>query len=165
MDALAQRSRLVVIQRPVQRDGVLALDPEPRMQDVVRPRSIVGQQDQPLRVEIQPPDRVEAGAVRHQSRRDEIQDRGLGVPIAGRGGYPGRLVQRNVGPGCSDANGDAVHLDPGGRGVHLFAERHNPSVDAGPPFLIGLRSPVGYAGAARPSAVARQASMPRLLRP
>ena len=55
-------------------DRVLALDAVARMEHPLRPRPVVGKHQQPLGVLVQPPDRVEARALRDERRRDEVDD-------------------------------------------------------------------------------------------
>ena len=78
-------------------DRVLALDAVARMEHAVGPVAVVGQQQQPLRVLVEPADRVEPRAVGHERGRDEVEDGRLGVAVARRGGDAGRLVQQQVG--------------------------------------------------------------------
>ena len=62
------------VERLPQRERVLALDAEPRVEHALGPVAVVGEQEQALRVLVEAADRVEAGAVGHEGGRDELED-------------------------------------------------------------------------------------------
>ena len=128
-----QRRRLGMVERDRQADRVLPLDTEAWVQDAFGPVPVIGQEEQPFGIEIEATDRVEARPVWHQRRWDEIEDRRLGMPVLGRGGNAGRLVEGHVGAHGADADQDPVDLDLRGPGIHGFAEGGGAPVDAHPP--------------------------------
>ena len=87
--AVAQRRRSTA-------DRVLALDAVARVKHPLRPRAIVREQQQPFRVAVQPADRIEPAAPLAQRRRDEVEHRRAGVPIADRARHAGRLGEDEV---------------------------------------------------------------------
>ena len=95
----------------VQRDRVLALDAESRMEDALRPVAVVREQEQALRVQVEAADRVEPRPVGREGGRDEIEDGRRGVTIAGRRRHAGRLVERHVRARRADPDGSTVDLD------------------------------------------------------
>ena len=77
------------------RDRVLALDAVARMEDVLGPVAVVGEEDQALGVLVEAADRVEARAA-GELARDEVHDGPLGVAVLDGRGDAGRLVEGEV---------------------------------------------------------------------
>ena len=71
-------------------ERVLALDAEPRVEHPLGPAAVVRQDQQALAVLVEPADRVEARAVGHERRRDEVEDgrRRRGGPASSRSRRP-----------------------------------------------------------------------------
>ena len=76
-------------------DRVLALDLVARVEHVLGPVAVVGEQDQALGVLVQAPDRVQARAA-DEVRRDEVDDGRRGVPVLHGRGHARGLVHREV---------------------------------------------------------------------
>ena len=75
------------VERRREAQRVLALDAVARVQDPLGPAAVVGQQEHPLGVLVEPADRVQPGAVGHERRRDEVEHGRGGVAVARRRGH------------------------------------------------------------------------------
>ena len=111
-----------------------------RVQDALHPCPVVGEEQQSLAVEVQPPDRINARpAVRHQLRR-----RGPSPLVAERGDIAARLIEHQVDSPLRRRERHAVHADRIRFRVGALSDRRGLAVDAhaprGDPFL---RRPAG----------------------
>jgi len=91
-----------------QPDGVLPLNAEPRMEDPLGPLTVVREEQQPLRIEIEAAHGIEPRPVRHEGCRDEVENGRLGVPIACRRRHACRLVERDVRSTHADTDRDPI---------------------------------------------------------
>ena len=123
---------LLRVERNGQPDRVLALDAEPGMEHPLRPRPVVREDQQPFRVQVEPADGVQPGPVRHERGRQEVEDGGRRVPVAGRRRDAAGLVEEEVRRAGGRADLEPVDLDQGLLGVDLLAERRPPPVDSDP---------------------------------
>jgi hypothetical protein len=126
-----------------QADRVLALDPVARMEDTIGPRTVVGQDEQPFRILVEPADRVEARALREHRRRDHVQDGLRGVAITDGGRDAARLVQEQVFGRGGRADDPTVDGDDRLVRIDLHPELGRLSIDG--------HSPVGDQDLARPA--------------
>ncbi len=69
-DPGSQRVGLLVVERRAKPDRVFALDAVARVQHLVRPVPIVGEEQQALGILVEPTDRIEPRAVGHERGRD-----------------------------------------------------------------------------------------------
>ena len=95
LDAVAQRQLLLPGDRSVQADHVLALDAVAGVQQQVRPGTVVGEEQQPLRLFVQAADRIEA-RLPAGVRRQQLHDRSVGVAVPHGRDDAGRLVEHPV---------------------------------------------------------------------
>ena len=79
-----ERRRWAALERLGEADGVLALDPEARMEDPLGPVAVVGEQDQPLGVAVEPADRVEPAGAAPERGGTRSRTVRVGVPVARR---------------------------------------------------------------------------------
>jgi hypothetical protein len=86
------------VQGPLEPDGVLTLHPVARVEQSLGPGTVIGQEQQTLRIAVQPPDRIDALAPRPQGSGHELEDRPLGVSVRHRARHAGRLVECQVDP-------------------------------------------------------------------
>ena len=96
-DPRAQGLDLAGVEPLPQPERVLTLDAEARMEDPLGPVAVVGQQEHPLGVLVEPADRIEPGTLRHERRRQQFEHGPVRVTVAGGRGDAGRLVQQQVG--------------------------------------------------------------------
>ena len=94
-----ERRPLAAVERAGDGHGVLALHAVARMEHPLGPRPVVGEQEQPLRVLVEPADGIEPRPARHEPRRDEVEHRPGGVAVGRGRGDAGRLVDREVDAG------------------------------------------------------------------
>jgi hypothetical protein len=128
LDAVAQGLQRVLPHGRAPDLGVVgARDLEARMREPVRERAVVGEQDQPGGIGVEPPDRIEAAGA-----GDERDDRGPSLGVLDGGDDAARLVHGVDGAlAAGHADGFAVdrHLHAAvdvARGVadHLVADAH-----------------------------------------
>ena len=109
-------------ERAGQRQGVFALDPEPGVEDPLRPSPVVREDQEALAVLVEPSHRVEPPTIGDERGRNEVDHRRRCVTILGRRGHPGRFVEQEVrGPG-GIADRQPVHEDVRLLRVDLLAE-------------------------------------------
>ena len=132
LDAPLQRAALIRVQRATHRHGVLAFHAMAGMEHRVRPRPVVGEQDQALAVLVEPAHRIEPG-VAGEIARDDLDDGARGMPIARGGGHAGRLVQDDVDETRrGGAQRPAIHDDGLCGRVDLLAQLGRSAVDGDP---------------------------------
>lgn len=83
--------------------------------------SIVGQQQQALRIEVQPPDRIHVSARALQ----QVDDRRTALRIGPRRHVAARLVEQEIAPPRGDADAGTIHPDVVDGRVGLLAEFEN----------------------------------------
>ncbi len=119
--------------RAIQPDHVLALHAVARMQEQLRPGAVVGEEQQPLRLLVQPADGIQPRSVPRLGRQ-QLHDRPIRVAVAHGRDDPGRLVQGPVGPPPNACRKRlAVDLDPLHLRVDLLADDGEASVDGDSP--------------------------------
>ncbi len=105
---------------------VLAFHFVPGVEQAFGQFSIVGQQQQALRIEVQPPDRIDIPARALQ----QVDDRRAALRVGTRRHVPARLVEQQVAPTFGDADAGTIHPDVVGGWVGLLAEfEDGPPVD------------------------------------
>src|SRR5438067_921638 len=113
---------------PLDLRQVLLLDTEARMQQAVGEIPVVREQQEPLRVPIEPSDGEDPRAIVRQEGLEILAT--LGIPH--RCHDPGRLVERVVPDAGVEVHREAVDPDLVPLGVRLVAERRHHSVDRHP---------------------------------
>ena len=134
LDARAKAGHLVGQQRGPQAERVLALDTEARVQDPLRPRSVVGEQEQPLRILVEAANRIEPSAFGDEGGRQEVEHGAVRMPVAGGRGDARRLVQEEIGLGGRATDEPAVHGDDGTLRIDLRPQPGDLAVDGDAPL-------------------------------
>jgi hypothetical protein len=123
---------------PIQQNLILLVDLEARVHDAVRHLTVVSQQQQPLRLAVEPPNGYDT-----LIDRDEVHHRVAPAFIGHRRDVAARLVQHNVAQARS-RDELSVHLDLLSFGVDLGAElRDDLPIDTHPSLndhLLGTPS-------------------------
>jgi hypothetical protein len=119
------------IGHPLHLHVVLAQHAVAGMADAQRQLAVVGEQHQPLGVEIQPPDRKHPLA---DSLAHEIEDGRPSLGIGSRGHHARGLVKQEVPRGLRRLEPLAVDLHRVGRRIGLIAEGGGAPVDRDPAF-------------------------------
>ncbi|OGL03325.1 MAG: hypothetical protein A3I03_12705 [Candidatus Rokubacteria bacterium RIFCSPLOWO2_02_FULL_68_19] len=116
---------------PLNLDFVHSLHLEARVEQALGQRAVVGEEEQPLGVEVEPPHRKEPGAlVLHEVEHDRATAR-----IAPGGEIPAGLIQQDVALGLRGRNGAAIHEDDVALRIGGGAlGRHRLAVDGDAPF-------------------------------
>jgi len=122
---------------------VLLVDAEGGVCESVGEVAVVGQEQEPFGVRVEPADREDPGLV-----GDQIDDGGPPVGVARGGDDPGRLVQQVVDEVGRRRDRNAVDLDSLGLGVDPPAQLGNFPVDGDPAVVDELlaRPPAPIAG-------------------
>ena len=94
----------------------------------MRELTVIGQQEKPLGVSVEAPDRKHPGFVGHQP-----DDGGSPLRIVSRGHHPGGLVQEVVDKTGADPNRCAVHLDEGRLRVDPTSQDRHYTINGDPP--------------------------------
>lgn len=118
---------------PIDPDGILAFDPEARVEDPLRPGPVVRQEDETLRIAVEAPDREEAPP-RPRADGHEIDDGPGREAISDRRRHPGRLVEGEVDRARgNELDRPTVDGDPNPSRVDPLAENRRSAVDGDPP--------------------------------
>ena len=122
-----ERLQHVRLEASLDEDVIDAADAVPGMGEMEREGAVVGQEEEPLGVEVEPPDRVEANA----ELRHEVEHEGPPARILPGGEEPRGLVKQHVALRLGSRERPPVDLDAVPLGVGVGAQLgHGHAVDA-----------------------------------